>query len=469
MGSSSGSAPQVDVYIGDSTDNLRPNVERFEWKSMLNGGFIIRAKILDPYDKRLGDIISGVLKKARRDPMYPVPIKFRIRWNNGDSTPWRVAAMSNLYGVQYGGRSGSFEFIAIDPVSWYLNWGDASGGLFKGRIGGSDGVIMKCLNKYLPEDFYGFKIVKEVDDTIEAESQYWEMRQDPKTFIMSLLDWSSSLTKNRTNWIVSSGQTLGTQQGDADTPPPYGGEIKISIKEGFSNKLQPPAASSPLPNATGGGKGGPLSFKMPIDTIGSQVLFDSMLVTSAAKLTTGGISTVSGEYLDMYIDEKQENVWVHDGNTDKKMNVRIESNQGFDTPALHIATPSGYSNDAAKSENRGFTTIKSVPEFSGGDLGMPYKLFMDGRARQTYINLLDMVMRMRVDVRGEPRLHDSNDLGRSFIRLDWKDQDGEDQVFHGPWMLFGWHHVLIAGMVPGWKTNMFIYRLDHDAQAQKGE
>jgi hypothetical protein len=428
----------IDLKIGDvSVDST--SIGRFEYKALVNGGYIVWCKLIDFHFNFLDTVIEkGQVLKQARQLDNPIVIEFGMKWRDGEDDQKmekRAAIMSDFYANGSGERGGFFEFVAIDPVSYFINSGDGAGSVYKGKIGGEDGVISEVIKDYAEEglNYASFNLKKEIGETEDQESQYWMMRQDPKTFIMSLLDWSSKLTKNKTSWIVASGPTPGGS-GPRD--------VTIKIEESHNSSLNGPGGK-PLIIRYGG-----TPKQQAADIVRWEILSDNFLSVISNKLLTSGMSAISGEYLDKVFDEDEEFVIVNDKNTEKKTTVDIDGNQSF---------------SKSSKEDRGWTAIHAVPEFSAGELGVKYKEWVDGRARQSYINMLNFVMRMKVTIRGEPRLGDPVELGRIKTSLRWYDGDDKDEprFMHGEWLIYGWHHKLYGGE---WYTDVYMGRLDHDAK-----
>lgn len=441
----------VDLWIGNCPRNWNLCVRKFEWKSMLNGGHIIRAKIVD----HGFDLLDAIFKdgqtgrsffRTARYAQQPTLVFFRIKWTEGYETPIRTALISDMDARGQAGYGGVFEFIAVDPISFYLNSGDASGKCYRGVVGGDDGVIMQVLDKYLPDSIGGMDVVKHVSKTNEVEANHWMMRQDPKTFIASLLDWSSSLTDHRTHWIVSNGED------DLN--------LSINIEESYTPSLRDVSQCIPAdqPNRLifkfGGNKA-----QEKADDLSWEMIHDSFIVALNTKLVTGGISAISGEYLDRITEAESEDgspgsgrVFVEDNNTENKANPTFGEDRGYSKPDDH--------------SQRGWTQIGAIPEFNAGDIGLKYGNYIDGRARQIYMGMLNMVMRIRLTVNGEPRLFDSTDLGRTQVTLKWLGvEDSEAKFMDGNWLLYGWQHKLHTT----WKTDVYLARLDYDAAAIPGQ
>ena len=356
---------------------------------------------------------------------------------------------TSLYSIEP--FSGAFEFIAVDPISYYINSGDASGEAYEGKIGGKDGVIHQVIDKYVTDDLkhLGLNLEIRVGDTDDQSNIYHQMRMDPKTFISSMLDWSSSFTKNKTHWIVANGQ-------DDEDP----NKLKIQIEESSVPDLGWPknitddnnvVDNKPMVLRYGGPEQNPMS-----DVFRWEFLADGFISALSTKMVTSGMSAVSGEYLDRIIDEETElSVFVKDDNTENKVNPNINSEQGFSRP---------------KKQKRGWTHIRSIPEHNAGDVGIKYNEYLDGRARHSYLSMLNMLMRLRVTVRGQPRLFESSELGRVKIRMKWlklePDGDSQTRFLDGDWILYGWHHKLKPD--GSWVTDVYLSRLDWDAAAKPG-
>ena len=403
--------PIVEISISGGGD-IGFNLTKFEWASFINGGYIIRAKISDPYFNILKDLATkGYLKDGRQKE---TEVKFRIKWSAGDETNSRMAFMTSLSasGVN---ESGEIEFIAVDPPSFYLNEGTADGKAYKGNV---SSVIRQVVNDFAPN------VNLEVTETEDNKENIWYMmRQDPKTFIRSLLDWSASVTPKKTHWIVAS-----TSDDNGN---------KLVIKE-----------QSDIPVTDFGVYHMNRNGQSAKDVKTYEVLADNFVSPLQTKLITSGISAISGEYLDKITDSEERKVFVKDEpNTSNKVNVNITPTQGFKKPDKQWAT-----------------SIKSIPEHNAGDVGVPYSKYIDGRARGIFMNMLNLVMRMRIRVIGDHMFDDSSKIGVSKCNISWKDIDGEPYFLGGNWLIYGFHHIVT---IQNWETDLYLARLDYDASAKK--
>lgn len=414
-----GTNVRVTITIGDGGKDIGPYCNTFKWKSLLNGGYVVYAKFLDPHFAQFQATVDDkYLADARKKPLK---IKFQLIYGAvGDGidpskTEERIAYMTDLRAkTSNGGQAeGYFEFIAVDPPSWYLNKGDGEGLIWKGKI---SKVIKDVITKYAPG------ITPEISETTDNKENRWQqMRQDPKTFIMSLLEWSASITNQKTNWVIASVDEKIVIKEQAELQSKDFGEYSINT-----------------------------DYPAGEDVINWEVLESNYLTNLQTQLVTAGISAVSGLYCDKKNPITKDKVVVNDENTGNKKNVNIQADQGFAKPT---------------DKERGITFIRTVPESSGGDLGIKYKDYIDGRARGMFLNMLNMLFRMRIRVYGVPKLSDSSELGVSTIKLNWKDSQGQPFSFGGKWLIYGYEHIYNNNKE--WTTDLFISRLDYDAQAQK--
>jgi hypothetical protein len=404
----------VEVIISiDDGPNLSHFVRKFQWRSLVNGGYSVYAMFDDPHLAKFQEIANEkYLKDARKKP---TKVKWKIKWRvSGKETNERIAYITDLDAMtpEGGQTSGLFQFIAIDPPTWYLNWGDAEGKVYKGKV--SD-VIKKIVNDYAP----GISV--EISETLDnSQNKWWMMRQDPKSLIMSIVDWSSSITNQKTQWIIASV------------------DEKIVIKE-----------QAELPSGTFGDYVVNANAPGAQNIISWQELENNYLSNLQTVLGTAGISAVSGLYCDKDNNITKEKVKVNDKRTGNKLNTNLKQDQSFTKPT---------------DEDRGWTQIMAVPEHSAGDLGIKYQDYLDGRARAMFLNMLEGLNRIKLKVLGNHKVHDSSDLGGYTVNLTWVDINSAPYGGNGKWLCYGFEHTVHAGM---WCTDLYLNRLDYDAAAQK--
>lgn len=379
----------------------------FTWKAFVNGGYVVRGKLIDPYLHLFQRLVKqGHLPQARRNPLV---VEFKIGWGYpNEETPLVQAIVTDLE-VEGTADWAAFDFVAIDPPSWYLNAGDGSGKVYRGKV---SEVIQQVVAEYAPS------ISLEITQTRDDPNGTWAMmRQDPKTFIKSLLDWSSSLTPKKTHWMVASRDDKLLIKEQADFLA--NGEFLDDLRATIGNKQN--------------------------DLLGFQLLSNNSVTLVQTRLLTQGISAISGKYIDRRTE--RDRVEIRDDNTANKVNANIDSQRGY-----------------AKPNEDWSTNIISVPELNGGELGVQYIDYVDGRARNLYLSMLPMVMRMRCRIPGNWKFHDGTKLGVSTIQLTWKDNNNADFFLGGKWLVYGWEHNADRGR---WTTDLYLYRIDHDAAARK--
>lgn len=395
---------------------------RFEFKGMVNGGYIVKITLADLGFNILSQLIEdGYFKETRR---RPIPIKFQLSSGKNGTYPEtatkpQIAIILDVKMRAKGGNLSHVSFTAIDPPSWYLNIGDASGGVWKGRV---DQVIKQVVNKYAP----GINV--DVDRTVDSDkNKWWMMRMDPKTFISSLMEWSSSITQKKTQWLLTSdGYDLSIREQASF----------ISRQRAFYRYFS----------------------RFGHSTIsGVEIIGDNSLSILQSKLVTSGASAVSGQYLDRITDLDEKKVFVKDSRTENKQIPKTNDDQSFTKP-----------NDTGPT-NVGWTSITSIPEiYSAGDLGLKYDDYIDGKPRSLWLNMVNSLLRAKFTVLGHGEWSDSRGLGVDTIFIKWpcnKSDSGETYWWAtGSWLVYGFHHKATSD---GWSTDLYCARYDHDSNAKK--
>lgn len=396
----------------------------FEFRGMVNGGYIVRAKLVDSNYNLLNALIEeGYFKETRKKPVY---VTFQIK--SGDTgtypeTATRVqkAVLLSLNSKAGPSDAGLVELVAIDPPSWFLNMGDTSGKVYQGRV---DQVIQKVVNDYAP------KINVEVGRTTDSEfTKWWMMRQDPKTFLSSLIDWSSSITQKKTQWlVVSDGDELTIKEQGA----------LPSKQRAFYRYFDVSAGST-------------------ITSIA--IVADNALSTVQSKLITAGSSAISGQYLDMITDQSERKVFIKDAKTSNKQIARTTDDQSFSKPP-----------DAGP-EQVGWSQVTAIPEvYSAGDLGLNYDDYIDGRPRAMWLNMTNALLRIKLTVTGHGEWSSGDGLGVDTIFIKWTSAQKSKGVSNdfwwvtGNWLVYGFEHIVNRG---GWATDLYCSRFDHNSDAKK--
>jgi len=419
--------PQVSLIFsfgGGETSDVGPFLSSFEYKAMVNGGYIIRGKFFDTNFNRLDELIKQGYFLNARDPAGQIMVKFQIRWGPESETEMNISRTGKmtaaLLTLKHSGKDSSdkglLEFVAIDPPSFYLNSGLGTGEVYTGTA--SD-VMKQVIEYYTP-----CKVT--ISKTYDNEKNKWYMlRQDPKTFISSMIDWSPSLTATKTHWIVSSH--------DNNIYIEEQGKIKANPR-GYYNLLD-------------------VSSHSDIKTW--EMLADHGLAQTQSALITQGVSAISGQYLDWYSDPQEKYVVIKDENTPNKQIAQIKSDRGFKKPSSII----------------GASSISSIPEiYSAGDLGYQYQDYIDGRPRGMWLNMINSVMRIKITIIGHGRYTSPYGLGTDYVYLAWtsgKESSGGGDRYYwmtGNWIIYGFEHKVTRSF---WYTDLYCARFDYDSIAKK--
>jgi hypothetical protein len=408
------------LQVGKDKINMGPLYQRFEFKGMMNGGYIVYGRFYDyalRVYKRL--IKKGYLQTTRREPLK---VTFQIKYGDNGKPPRRATKKQIAYitSMKSLGRTDSdaeIEFVAVDPASYYLNYGKASGGVYRGRL---DQVMRKVVTDYAPD------IDVEVSRTTDSdENRWWMMRQDPQSFLLSLTDWSASVTQNKTNWLFASdGKKLIIKEQ----------ALWVSRQIAYYRRTN-----------------------RRNDILAWNIFADNSLTAVNTKLLAQGASAVSGRYLDRITDKDQKTLYVKDSTTSKKQIAKVTKDQSFSKP------------DDAEPPKSGWTSIQCIPEiYSAGELGIDYDQYIDGRPRAMYLNMVNQLLRMKITVLGSGHWSDSLGLGVDTIFLRWTLPSTKDTEQHwwttGNWIVYGFHHRVHKG---DWLLDLSCARFDHDAEGKK--
>jgi hypothetical protein len=366
------------------------------------------------------NIDQGYLANARSD-IYQVEFQFK---QAGDSVPPNEATqrqrayVSTLYAHGESAKHGHIQFIAVDPPSWFLNAGDASGKVYRGKI--SD-VIKRVVDDY--SDGITIEVGESRDST---HNRWWMMRQDPKTFILSMLDWASAVSAKKSQWIVEVDDRTMRVQEQADIQSQNMGLYTYNAERGKDS------------------------------IVAWELLADNALSVVNSKLVTQGMSAVSGQYLDLIQDPMELATVAKDSTAPKeRLKAKVGPNQSFTKPP------------DAKPEHAtvvGWSSIPAIPEaYSAGDIGKPYSDYIDGRARTMFLNMAPMAMRAKFRVVGHGVYSSGRGLGSNTITVNWMDADQTPYFMAGNWIVTGFHHIARIGRL--WITDLYCSRLDWDANA----
>lgn len=418
--------PQVRIIFhmhGGIQLDLGRYFSSFEFKAMLNGGYVIRAELFDSHFNLQAQLVkNGYFKESRQ---HPVLVEFQIKWGPQATAPdsatkTQYAILLSLKAKGDSGDVANLEFIAMDPPSWYLNMGDAAGTVWKGRV---DQVIRDVVKKYAPS------VKVEVSKTTDSDqNKWWMMRQDPKTFLSSLIDWSSSITQKKSHWLVAS--------------------------DGFNLAIKEQAQWVSRQRAY---------YRSRADKARSNIdqwdyLSDNALSVVQTKLLAQGAAALSGHYLDRISDKAEKVVFVKDQNTSTKQIAKTNDEQSFTKPPDASTPLSGWS------------SVASIPEiYSAGDLGLRYDEYIDGRPRGMWLNLTNSLLRTKIEVLGHGEWSDCFGLGVDTVFIRWTEAPGGfDNETHwwmtGNWIVYGFHHRVTR---KDWTTDVYCARYDYNSNATK--
>lgn len=401
-------------------------VKKFEWSSKVNSGYAIVAEIIDP-NFALFDSISksnslNYLEEGRQKPT-------KIEWqffhisNPSLKTEKRIAYLVSLE-LKGTGQSAAFSFYGQDPPTFLLSAGVADGRVYRGKIGGKNGVISKCIKEFTKlKDKEESEIKVDVTETNDSENGIWPMfRMDPKTYIRSLLEWSSPLTKNKeSRWIISCN------------------DDKINIKKASDLKgkdlgVYTLTSTNLLSN----------------DIIKWNINMYNFMTQYQARLVSCGISSTTGNLIEAVVDDK---------NTKNKV-TSLKKGEGKDRAFTKPKSGKDWPVDLPA------TFIRSIPEHSGGEVYKKYADYIDGRARQIFDDMLSNITRMTICVAGMEKVDTSDLLGVSTCTLNWPKASNEPWFVHGKWIVDGFVHKYSRTDQGGlWQTFLSLYRIDWDAEA----
>jgi hypothetical protein len=416
--------PQVEVFFSGIKQDLGYLFRRFEFKGMVNSGYIIKCQLFDADYHLLQQLTDGdYFGKPRSEP---IEVKFRIKSGpNVTGQEWctltRSAIVTDLYAAGQMENRALLEFIAVDKASWSLNTGDAAGSVYKGKI---SEVIKAVVSKYAPD------ITLDIGETSDSrENRWYMMRQDPQTFIASLLNWSASVTKDKTHWLII------TEDDTTDG-------TKLTIKEQAAFTSQQRAFYRHYDGLT-------------VSNLRSwEVVANNALSIMHTKIATQGISSVSGRYFDKTTDKDENIVVAKDSTTSNKQIPDVPGGRAFKKP------PDG----SGGAKNIGWTSVPAIPEiYNGGELGLEYDKYIDSTARTTYLDMLQNLLSVKFRTFGHGEWTDCKGLGVDTIYVKWM---GEENVYWltGNWMVYGFHHIVDR---KNWWTDVYAARQDIDASAKQ--
>jgi len=436
-----GATPAVVVKLniptmsGEEWPNSGGNCLEYEFTAMLNGGEQVRAKFSDPHFTIYKNFVGNdYFQYSRNEARSPIELESLVRWNTNLKTAKQSHALVTMAPSSTKNAS-EIELLAVDFPSYLLAAGDAGGGSYQGNV---SSVIEQVIKKYSKDKCK----VKFDGKTRDSEfNRWWQLRMDPKTFILSLLEWSTSLSDNKTRWFLYP---------DGDT---------LIIQEQAAVQSQNRATYEWR------GFGGTPDGK-PGDILEWEFIGDNALQLLNQQLVTSGMSSISGQYFDQsQYKQNKDVVYVGDSQTNKKYKPKTDGSGTLGNSTRLLRSYYKPNDEADPQLNTvGWTAMPSIPEFSAGDMGLRYRDFIDGRARNAYLSSSSTLLRMRVRVLGHYIWSGSEGLGADtiYISLTSSLPGGPPYFVHGNWIVYGFSHIYHPG---SWVTDLYCYRLDRDATA----
>ena len=406
--------------------NWGKNVKRMVMRAMANAGYVVEIEISDPEGAMMSAFIEqGYFESVRTAPLE-VTFAFLSGVNMLDAPDYgtlrqRAFVTYTDYYTPTDDRI-NISFTAIDPVSYTLSMGDASGKCYRGRL---DEVISQVVTQYAPG--IEFKMDRTNDSSL---SRYWMLRQDPKSFITSMLEWSSPLNQTKTNWVV--------QVDDYKLEINQQGSM-ISKKRGYYSRYAGAFSDS---------------------IASSDVIANNALNVVATKLVSPGASAFNGDYLDRVTDQDEKYTVAKDVSTPKKQVPEVEENHGFQKP---------LDDPEAKYPHSGMTHVIPIPEYTCHELGLDYRDYIDGRGREHYLQLLASSLKTKLVVKGHGEYINTFGLGVDTIYVDWNrssapDDPSNEYWMQGAWIVYGFEHTFKSAT---WYTTLYVYRPDQNAVGKK--
>jgi hypothetical protein len=396
-------------------------VTSIKFGSTLNSGYIVKFNLQDPHFNTLNKIVSSGYFKTGRSQHIEIEFEILASRDGGEyprsATKKQIAYVTGIQAAGSAADTANLEFVAIDPASYLLNRGSGSGKAYTGKI---SNVIQQVVGEYARD------ITLDISETIDSDkNKHWMMRQDPQSFIASLLEWSSPFTQNKTQWLVSSDG------------------LKLQIKEQAEIKPRQRAYYTFWEPGSVPGR----------DTIRSwELITDNALSLSHNKIISQGLSAVSGAYFDKITDQKEEKTVVKDETTSRKIIASVDDEKAFTKP---------------NEQFEGVTSVSAIPEmYSAGDIGLKYDDYIDGKARNLWLNLTRNLIRCKFRVLGHGEWSEGTGLGVDSILTMWTtaprdlEEPAKEWFLSGNWLVYGFEHIMSRRH---WWTDIYAARFDHDA------
>lgn len=377
-----------------------------------NGGVFLKASLFDTDIDRWNAFMKNVWfpKKLRED----IKVNFQIKYDNSEY-PELATRVIELSLTKCSMRSrGDYTGVILDleattTADYELSFAFASGKAYKGRI--SD-VLGKVIQEHT-------SIKYSITPTLDNKENYWYMmRQRPPRFIRQLMEYGTMFTKSKTQLVY------GVRQ--------YAAKEKIE----------------PLINIAPQGEIKPVNLGMYMNPSIQQMfaIGNEDYIATINKIASSGISTLTGDYIDIKTDPKELYCIVKDSNTSNKITA------GYPPPHGYVKQ-----NDAV-GFLKGTSAMRTEPElYSDGSLGYEYKDYIRNGITNTFLNHTYNLMHARFEFPGIGLLDNTIGLGTHTIFILFKkpdtsgvppidkvldDPDGPSQyhIWTGNWTIMGFEH-----------------------------
>jgi hypothetical protein len=394
-------------------ENIGPGVTEIFFSGAYNGGLQLRFSMYDTNLERWDAFYKNVWypKKLKEE----IKVHFKIAYAKGvypETSTRKIQLLLTKANVRARGGFGGIiiDFEAITTADYQLAYAGASGKAYKGKIS-------KAIEKVIAENT---SIPYKVTPTLDNDENYWYMmRQRPTRFIRQLMEMGTMFTKSKTQMV-------------------YG------VKE-----YAPVEGIPPLINICPQGefKPKPLGIYKNADIFEIYAIGNEDFIAMINKLASSGISTTTGEYIDIKSDPKELYCIVKDINTSSKITA------GYPTPHGPIKQ-----NDAV-GFLKGTSASRTPPElYNDGSTGFMYRDYIRNRATNLYLNGAYNLIHARFDFPGAGLIDNTIGLGTDTVYIEYvrpanaagvvpvdlvlDQSDGPDQ-FHnwtGNWTLMGFEH-----------------------------
>ena len=415
-------SPIVKFIFEGSEFDFGTHFQDFRWESFINSGYKVFGKFGNPYQSVIqDDDVGNILLRARNEILEA---KFSIKWTDSTETTTRSVIITHINTYGEGGNDSFITIEGIDPASWVLLHGKAKGDVKEGKI---STVINEVVSEASSD--VGFNISLDMQETTDNEKNLWyRMKLDPKTLINTMLEWSIHVADNdnqsTTAWAIQSeDKDIVIKDWSKIKPYEQMNGIEYSVNnQGSANRVD-------------------------IDSI--RVGGNFLLGTTSPRMISSGISSITGKLFSHEDKQYEDDLRIWDKNTAKKINVSTDKDRSTTKPDDNVEWA---------------TYLNSIPEHNNGELGIKYNKYMAGKSRDWFIKSLYTTLRCSFDVYGEYKCDSVKVHGKTKVKLNMVDVNGDPYYLYGDWIIYGFQHIVTR---KSWITRFHVSRLDHDASSQK--